>query len=319
MSRSVPRNRTARSAVLGFPVRRPAPRSLSSRSTSALRRRIVLGTLVLLALALITVSFRESSDGPLHDAQGAVASALQPLEVAVERVARPFRDAYGWTKDLFSARSENEELQGRERAAEAAGDPERVGAAAERRPQAPARLPRLAHLPGGLRRRRGRGDRTALVGVRAGDRGHRRLGRRRSRQRGGRDRGRVRRHGHEGDRRVQRACACSPTSRAPSPPSTCGRGQPASSCTASPATRSRSTGSRSARSSTSATRSSPPAGAHGSLASLYPKGIPIGRVSFVGGLSTDLWQQVLIESDVDFSSLDSVLVLVPRRPTPELP
>ncbi|MEO5575089.1 MAG: rod shape-determining protein MreC, partial [Gaiellaceae bacterium] len=55
------------------------------------------------------------------------------------------------------------------------------------------------------------------------------------------------------------------------------------------------------------------------LASLYPKGIPIGRVSFVGGLSTDLWQQVLIVSDVDFSALDSVLVLVPRRPSPELP
>ncbi len=57
----------------------------------------------------------------------------------------------------------------------------------------------------------------------------------------------------------------------------------------------------------------------GGLTSLYPKGIPIGRVSFVGGLSTDLWQQVLIVSDVDFSALDSVLVLVPRRPSPELP
>ena len=91
MRRSVPRNRTARSAVLGFPVRRPAPRSLSSRSTSALKRRIVLGLLVLLALALITISFRESADGPLHDAQGAVASAIQPLEVGVERVARSFR------------------------------------------------------------------------------------------------------------------------------------------------------------------------------------------------------------------------------------
>ena len=55
------------------------------------------------------------------------------------------------------------------------------------------------------------------------------------------------------------------------------------------------------------------------LASLYPKGILIGRVSFVGGLSTDLWQQVLIESDVDFAALDSVLVLVSKRPTPELP
>src|SRR5919107_4231836 len=111
MRRSVPRNRTARSAVLGLPVRRPAPRTLSSRSTSAVRRRIVLGLLVLLALALITGSFREISDGPLHDAQSAVAGALQPLEVAVERVARPFRDAWAWTKDLFQARSENEELR----------------------------------------------------------------------------------------------------------------------------------------------------------------------------------------------------------------
>jgi rod shape-determining protein MreC len=71
----------------------------------------VLGTLVVLALALITISFRESDDGPLHDAQGAVASALQPLTIAVERVARPFRDAYGWTVDLFNARDENESLR----------------------------------------------------------------------------------------------------------------------------------------------------------------------------------------------------------------
>ncbi|MGH3073037.1 MAG: rod shape-determining protein MreC, partial [Gaiellaceae bacterium] len=57
----------------------------------------------------------------------------------------------------------------------------------------------------------------------------------------------------------------------------------------------------------------------GGLASLYPKGIPIGRVSFVGGLSSDLWQQVLVVSDVDFTGLDAVLVLVPRRESPELP
>ena len=44
----------------------------------------------------------------------------------------------------------------------------------------------------------------------------------------------------------------------------------------------------------------------GQLSSLYPKGIMIGRVTFVGGLSTDLYQQVLIRSDVDFSALDSV-------------
>ena len=69
----------------------------------------------------------------------------------------------------------------------------------------------------------------------------------------------------------------------------------------SPATRSSSTASRRRRSSTSATRSSPPAGAPGALASLYPKGIPIGLVTFVGQLDTDLYQQIQVESDVDFS------------------
>jgi rod shape-determining protein MreC len=57
----------------------------------------------------------------------------------------------------------------------------------------------------------------------------------------------------------------------------------------------------------------------GQLSSLYPKGIPIGRVTFVGQLNTDLWQQVLIRSDVDFSSLDSVLVLRSTKNAPELP
>ena len=57
----------------------------------------------------------------------------------------------------------------------------------------------------------------------------------------------------------------------------------------------------------------------GQLASLYPKGITIGRVTFVGRLNTDLYQQVLVQSDVDFSGLDSVIVLVSRRPPPELP
>ena len=70
-----------------------------------------MGLLALLALALITVSFRESESGPLHDAQEAASTALHPFQVAVERVARPFRDAYGWTADLFSARGDAERLR----------------------------------------------------------------------------------------------------------------------------------------------------------------------------------------------------------------
>jgi rod shape-determining protein MreC len=63
------------------------------------------------SLALLTVYFRESSGGPLHGAQRIVVSALTPFEVAAERVARPFRDAYGWTADLLSAKGENAELR----------------------------------------------------------------------------------------------------------------------------------------------------------------------------------------------------------------
>jgi rod shape-determining protein MreC len=67
---------------------------------------------VLVSLALLTVYFRESSGGALHGAQRIAASVLTPFEVAAERVARPFRDAYGWGADLVSAKGENARLKG---------------------------------------------------------------------------------------------------------------------------------------------------------------------------------------------------------------
>jgi rod shape-determining protein MreC len=60
---------------------------------------------------MITVYFRESPNGGLHDGQSAASSALRPFEIAASRVARPFEDAYGWTADLFHAKSENEKLR----------------------------------------------------------------------------------------------------------------------------------------------------------------------------------------------------------------
>jgi rod shape-determining protein MreC len=67
--------------------------------------------LVLLSLALITVYFRESSGGALHGAQRIAVSVLTPVQIAAERVARPFHDAYGWAADLVGAKSENAELR----------------------------------------------------------------------------------------------------------------------------------------------------------------------------------------------------------------
>ncbi|MBD0289948.1 MAG: rod shape-determining protein MreC [Thermoleophilia bacterium] len=76
-----------------------------------MRARAVAVVLVLLSLALLTVYFREASGGPLHAAQRIAVSVLAPFEVAAERVARPFRDAYGWAGDVLSAKDENAELR----------------------------------------------------------------------------------------------------------------------------------------------------------------------------------------------------------------
>ena len=62
--------------------------------------------LVLVSLGLITVYFREANDGPLHAAQRIGVSVLMPFEVAGERVARPFRDSWGWMSDLLDAKDD---------------------------------------------------------------------------------------------------------------------------------------------------------------------------------------------------------------------
>jgi rod shape-determining protein MreC len=105
------RDRTARVAVLGSSVRRSKNDRFSSRGRSTLVRRGVLAVLIILALALLTVSFRSPTSGALHDAQGYGATVLRPFQVAAERVARPFRDVYGYFSGLASAKAENKKLR----------------------------------------------------------------------------------------------------------------------------------------------------------------------------------------------------------------
>jgi rod shape-determining protein MreC len=104
----VPRNRTVRLAVLGSSVQRAASSGYPSSRSSALKRRIVVGVLVLLSLVLITVSFRSSA---LDGVQGTAAGILKPFEVAADRVSRPFRDAVSWGRGLVDAKSENKRLR----------------------------------------------------------------------------------------------------------------------------------------------------------------------------------------------------------------
>ena len=105
----MPRQRTARLPVLDARTRRSD--GLSPRTSRALRARLVAIVLVLVSLALITVYFRESEEGTLHSAQRIGLSVAMPFEVAGERIARPFRDAWGWASDLVGAKEENARLK----------------------------------------------------------------------------------------------------------------------------------------------------------------------------------------------------------------
>jgi rod shape-determining protein MreC len=66
---------------------------------------------VLLSLVLITLTFRSGEDGPLAGVQSSGATVLRPFAVGFERIAQPFRDAYGWADSLLDARSEAERLR----------------------------------------------------------------------------------------------------------------------------------------------------------------------------------------------------------------
>jgi rod shape-determining protein MreC len=98
-------------AALGSPTRRTVAPSYSSRQAGPLKRRLVVAVLLLASLAMITVYFREAPSGGLHDFQSVGASAMRPFEIGAQRVSRPFRDAYGWVAGLFHAKSENERLR----------------------------------------------------------------------------------------------------------------------------------------------------------------------------------------------------------------
>lgn len=65
----------------------------------------------MLSIVLITIYFRESDNGGLHRVQSAGATVLRPFEVAAQRVAQPFRDAYGYMAGLVHAKSENNRLR----------------------------------------------------------------------------------------------------------------------------------------------------------------------------------------------------------------
>ena len=47
----------------------------------------------------------------MHSVEQTASAVVRPFQVAVERVARPFRDAYGWASDVMDAKGDAEKLR----------------------------------------------------------------------------------------------------------------------------------------------------------------------------------------------------------------
>jgi rod shape-determining protein MreC len=71
--------------------------------------------LVLLSLALVTLYFREPEDGSLHTMRSAGTTVLKPFQLAADRLVQPFRDAYGYFSGLVSAKDDVRRLEAENR------------------------------------------------------------------------------------------------------------------------------------------------------------------------------------------------------------
>ena len=75
------------------------------------RRRAVLGLLVAASLALLTAYFGEGSNGALHGFQRGVAAVLAPIQEGADRALKPARDLVNWFDETFQARGDNKRLR----------------------------------------------------------------------------------------------------------------------------------------------------------------------------------------------------------------
>ena len=67
--------------------------------------------LVVASLTLLSLYFQEGSGGPMHRVQRVVAAVLGPFEEGADRALKPARDFVNWFGETFEARGENEKLQ----------------------------------------------------------------------------------------------------------------------------------------------------------------------------------------------------------------
>jgi len=272
-----------------------------------------VGVLVLLSLVLITLSFRSGENGPVASVQSAGSTVLRPFAVGFERVAQPFRDGYGWIESLLDARSdaerlrvENRELRQRAIQSEFArqendylrrlltyvdsvrfpGDFDPVAAEVIGRPAGAftQAIVLAAGSGSGIRVNDPVVTADGLVGLVT----------------------RVTPNTARVQLLIDEEAAASAIDLRTSAPGIVRHARGTRETLVLDRVRKQDRVTVGDEIVTAGWRAS-------GLSSLYPKGIPIGKVTSVGQTDTDLFQQVQVDPFVDFGSLDAVLVLVPTE------
>lgn len=75
------------------------------------RRRAVLAVLLGVSLVLLTIYFSEPVGGGLHAIQRGAGEVLSPLEEGASRIFKPFSDFAGWIGDVVDAKKQNKQLK----------------------------------------------------------------------------------------------------------------------------------------------------------------------------------------------------------------
>jgi rod shape-determining protein MreC len=75
------------------------------------RRRAVLAVFVALSIAILTAYFGESGGGLFHTMQRGAQEAFAPIETGATSALKPVRDFFGWAGDTIDAKDQNEALK----------------------------------------------------------------------------------------------------------------------------------------------------------------------------------------------------------------
>jgi rod shape-determining protein MreC len=75
------------------------------------RRRAVLALLVALSLILLTAYFGETPSGGLHSVQSGFLTVISPVQDGANKALKPVRDLFGWFGSTLKAKSQNAELR----------------------------------------------------------------------------------------------------------------------------------------------------------------------------------------------------------------